>query len=208
MKINGVIIKKVALCVFLAVGSMHAKDKRVKSADAFDLMLARAPYSVVLFYDRSRDNMRDPETRNMITSLESMFRSLSKTPDYEEAELQFLRVDVSRRDMDTVSERFGVKSYPTVLLFLDRQPLVQRLSGTVYREQLQQLIEENLKEKMNEIKQGKQEQRKRALERARIRAYQWGGPFWYGGYYPYWHSGYYPYWWYGRGPYYGFHFGF
>ncbi len=197
----------IVLLLGIAMPMMHAKDRRVRSVGSFDSMLARAPYSVVLFYDKSRENMRDPDMKGVIKGLETMMRSLSKDPNYKEADLQFLRVDVARRNMDELATRYRVTMYPTALLFFGREAVGSRLTGKVYREQLEALINQNFGTKMKEIMKEKAAQRKRELERARIRAYQWSawGPYWYG---PYGYGGSYPYWRYGYGrPWGGAYFG-
>ncbi len=185
----------------MVIPSLGAKDRKVRSADSFDSMLARAPYSVVLFYDNSRENKRDPEMRGVIKGLESMFRSLSKDPEYKEADLQFLRVDVARRNLSELAQRYRVQTFPSAVLFLGREVTGSRLTGKVYRDQLQSLINRTFKAQMQSVLKEKEQQRKRQLERARIRAYSrayWGGPYgWgYGGYgYPYWgYGGYGGYW--------------
>ncbi len=202
-----------ALLCLAVVPSIDARYKRARSADSFYRLLARAPYSVVLFYNISRENRRDKGMRRSMKDLEIMFRSLSKNPDYKEAELQFLRVDVARRDLMSVANRYSIQRYPTAMLFVGRESIGQRLSGKVYREQLQALINHNLRKRMQEVIKEKQKQRQRTLERARIRAYQWAAwgpywssPYWYG---PYGYGGYRPYWRYGYGrPGFGISFGF
>lgn len=176
----------------LIIPSVTTKDKRVSSADAFESTLAKAPYSVVLFYDTSRENKKDPEMRSMIKGLESMMRSLSRNPEYRETELQFLRVDISRRHLDELAQRYGVKTFPTVLLFLGRELTGSRLTGTVYRDQVQTLISQTFKTQMDQVLKEKAQQRRRELERARIRAYNYASwsPYWGWGYSPYWDWGY------------------
>lgn len=185
----------------LIIPSVITKDKRVSSADAFESTLAKAPYSVVLFYDNSRENRKDPEMRGIIKGLESMMRSLSRDPEYREADLQFLRVDISRRHLDELAQRYGVKTFPTVMTFLGREATGSRLTSNVYRDPVRSLINQTLKTQMNQVLKEKAQQRKRELERARIRAYNYAswGPYWGWGY-PYW--GYGGYW--GRP---GFYFG-
>lgn len=194
------------VCLF-CISAMSAKDKKVRSVDSFYRLLARAPYSVALFYNRSKENMRDEEKRRSMKDLEIMFRALSKNPDYKESDLQFVRVDVARRDLNSLAAQYRITYYPTAMLFVGREPVAQPITGKLYREQLQDYIEQHLKQKMQVVIKEKQKQRQRELERARIRAYQWAawGPYWYG---PYGYYGYRPYWRYGYGwPRAGFYFG-
>jgi hypothetical protein len=175
----------------ITIPSASAKDRPVRSADSFDSMLARAPYSVVFFYDKSRETRKDPATRGAIKGLETMIRSLSKDPGYQEADLQFLRVDIARRNLSELAQRYRVQTFPTAILFLGREATGSRLVGKLYRDQLRALINRTFKTQMQSILKEKEEKRKRDLERARIRAYNaasWG-PYWG------WGSGYgYPYW--------------
>ncbi len=193
-------MKKVALLMLIGlvcIPSLNAKYKKARSVDSFYGLLARAPYAVALFYDKSKDNMRDEAIRRSIKDLEIMFRSLSKNPAYKEADLQFIRVDVARRDLSSLAEQYRIRYYPTAMTFVGRELVGQPIAGKLYREQLQSLINQNLGQKMQAVMKEKQKQRQRELQRARIRAYQWAawGPYWYGGYGGYY--GYRPYW--GRG---------
>jgi len=181
------------------IPGMSARDRRVRSVDSFDSMLAKAPYSVVLFYDNSREVRKTPEMRGVIKGLKSMMRSLSKDPNYKEANLQFLQVDVARRNLNELAQRYHVQTYPTAILFLGREATGSRLTGKVYRDQLRALINRTFKSQMQSILKEKAQQRKRELERARIRAYNraYWGPYWGWGYgwgYPYWGYGYGGYW--------------
>ena len=196
-------------CLF-CVASLSAKDRRARSADSFYTLLSKAPYSIAMFYDKSKDNMRNEEIREQIKAIETMFRSLSKDPNYKEANLQFVRVDVARRNLDSVAQQYAITKFPTFMTFLGREPIAgQRVQGYAYRTRIQSLIDRSLKREMQQTLKEKEAQRKRELERARIRAYQraswwpyYSGPYWYGGGYPYWRYGY-GY----RRPGFGFYFG-
>lgn len=172
----------------LMINAMCAKDKAVRSADSFDTVLARAPYSVVLFYDNSRENRRDPAMRGEIKGLETMFRELSRDPSYKEAELQFVRVDVARHGLAEVAQRYQLRTFPAAMLFLGGKATGAQLMGKIYRDELSTLIDRTFKSQMESVLKEKEQQRRRELERARIRAYNaaYWGPYWGWGYgYPY-----------------------
>lgn len=201
---------------------LSARNKlvRVSSRDSFYNTLARSLYSVVMFYDKSKDVMRDPELKRKTNDLEEMFASLSKNPDYVEAELMFMRVDVSRKDLAEIAYSLGVKDFPSFRLFLGGQMIKGvGIQGFTYRNNVQMLIDDHLADRMKQVMREKERKRERELEKAKISAYQnatwwgpWGpyaSPYWY---YPYWSGPYWngPYWgypYYAR-PYYGFYVGY
>ncbi len=189
----------ILLLIFCAFFSTYTKDKRARSADAFYRLLSSAPYSLVVFYDRSKSAMRNDVTKEDIKDLEVMLRSLSKNPLYKGADLQIVRVDIGRRDLGKVAQEYAIETLPTYMIFLGREPIGNKLTGFAYRSKVNALIDQNLKEKMNVRLKEKEKERKRELEAARIRAYNrayYWGPYWYGGYYPYWRGPYFrSYWW-------------
>jgi cysteinyl-tRNA synthetase len=180
---------------------LYAKDIRVRSIDKLSKKLAQAPYSLVLFYDKSRELMRNDEMKQKIGDMEAMFLSLSKDDYYKDANLQFIRAQVNKQDLQSAQQKYQLTELPAFAIFLGRQ-LKATLYGYVFRDAVEQFIEQNLKSKMEEIIKQADELRKKRLEEAKIRAYN--RPYYYG---PYWYGGYYPYWWYGYGrPYSGIYF--
>jgi hypothetical protein len=190
-------MKKLLVMMLLMgiVGICRAKDVRVTSSERLYRLLAQSPYSLVVFYDRSKDAMKDPATKQNILDLETMMQSLSKSPFYKDTDLQFIRVDISRQDVVDAVKNFSIQIVPTFMVFLGREPLTERLTGFAYRPQVMNFIDQNLKNEITQYMKKKEEQRKRELQMAQIRAYNqlylWG-PYWYTGYYPYWYG---PYWW-------------
>jgi hypothetical protein len=175
------------------------KDKKASSSKKLYQLLAQAPYSLVVFYDRGKEALKDATIKQNILDLETMLIMLSKSPFYEGADLQIIRVDTSQKDMADAIEEFAIDVVPTFMIFLGRQPKNERLTGFAYRPAVMAFIDQNLKEEMNRYMQKKEEQWQRELEIARIgaynRAYLWGpywNAYWYGGYFPYWYG---PYWW-------------
>ncbi len=190
--------KTLFLLISFAATSLCAKDIRVRSSEALRKKLSQSPYTVVLFYDKSRENMRDQKIKQKIIDMESMFRSLSKDDFYKDSKLQFIRAEVNRKGLQSVQRRYSLSRIPAFAIFLGRE-LKARLYGYVFRDTVENFIERNIKSKMEETIKQADVLRKKRLEEARIRALN--TPWWYG---PYWYGGYRPYWWYGYGrPYYG-----
>ncbi len=194
MKLARYIVAMSFMLVLFAFG--RERLVRASSDDSFRKTLARSPYAVVVFYDKSRENMRDPQIKNKISDLEDMFTSLSKNPDYVEAELVFIRVDVARSGLMSVAQSYGIRTFPAFRLFVGDQMIRGvGINAYAYRAQVQSLINTHLQSYMQNVMQEKQRKRERDLERAKIQAYEraaYWGPYWNGyGYYPYWAG---PYW--------------
>lgn len=179
---------------------LWAKDKKARSYNSFYELLAKSPYTVVLFYNSKND------TKENTKDLLLMFRSLSDDPEYKDADLLFMRADLSRDKLQSLSRTFDING-PAVQLFIGRQPITgARIDGLIDRTGITHLINRFLSQKISEYLKEKDEARKRALEDAKIRAYNrayYWEPYWYYGY-PY---GPYGYWGYGYGPRYGFYYG-
>lgn len=190
---------KLALGVMLSVCfAIAAKEKKATSSARLYRMLAQAPYSLVVFYDRSKEILKDKTTKQNILDLESMIHFLNKSPFYAGSDLQIIRVDVAQKGFDEAIKKFSIEVVPTFMIFLGQQSKSERLTGFAYRPAVMAFIDRNLKEEMNQYMKKKKEQQQRELEVARInaynRAYLWGpywNAYWYGGY-PYWYG---PYWW-------------
>ena len=197
------------MAVLLLANAVLAKDKRARSSEKLRSMLANAPYSLVLFFEKDRQSMKDKLRRQKISNMEKMFRSLSRDSYYKDAQLQFIRADVSRGDLKASIGRYNIKQLPSFVIFLGRE-LKSILSGFAFRDAVEDLIERNLKSKMSETIKQADELREKRLEESKIRAYNrslwypyWGGYGW--GVGPYWGG---PYWRYGYGrPYGGLYFG-
>lgn len=199
-------MKKVSFYIItlLFVSIAQAKDIRVRSSEALRKKLTQAPYSIVLFYNDSREARKDTALRSSIVNMESMFRSLSKEGYYRDAQLQFIRAQVNREGLHSVMRRYELQKIPAFAIFLGRQKQAVAY-GNLYRDDVEQFIELNLKNKMKEIIKQANELRKKRLEEAKIRAYNrpyiygpygygpWLYPYgWYGFGRPYWYGGY---WW-------------
>ncbi|HLE76562.1 MAG TPA: hypothetical protein VI521_02180 [Candidatus Babeliales bacterium] len=194
-------IQHVVIWAFLSLGTLYAKDIRVRSADALRKKLAQAPYSLVLFYDNSRElKKRDAAARESIDDMEILFRSLSNDAHYKDAQLQFVRAETNRNELQSAIKSYDLSQLPAWVIFLDRQKQAVAY-GNLFRDDVEQFIAMNLKNKMKETIKQADELRKKRLEEAKIQAYS--RPYWYG---PYWAGGgLYPYWWYGNGFPYGWY---
>lgn len=198
------IYTRLILVALIAVSfAIHTKDKKATSYGSFYDQLARSPYAIALFYDKSKENMRDPRIKEDIKELGLMFHSISEDPEYKDADLLFIQVDVSRADLSSLVRNLRINQLPAVQLFVGREAVNgATIQGSIAREQVHNLIDKYLRKKIDEYLKDKDAARARELERAKIRAYNnaYWGPYWYGGYgYPYW-GGYY-------GPGYGFYYG-
>ncbi len=195
----------------MSVG-LSAKEKAVRSFESLQKYLTKAPYSVVMFYNKNKANLKNPKVKQQIKDIETMFQAVSKDPIYKDADLQFLTADLNRDKLRMATSQYSLNILPKFMLFLGRQPLNTPLasglsSGYLYRTQLEALINSYLDKHMEKYLNEKAQARKVELEKAKIRAYNRAayGP-WYGSFYgPYG----YPYWWYGHPyglrPYWGFY---
>lgn len=191
---------KLLLAMFFCVSvGVQAKVRSVRSLDDFMKRVSRAEYSVALFVDKSKENMRNDEKKRLIKDLEIMFKSVSDDSQYKDADLQFLSVDVARKNAIQIAQNYAITAFPATIVLLGRQAVAGALrQGNIYRDQLQQLIDTHLSTQMSEVMKRKAEAQKRALERAKVRALTY--PNWgYGGYW-----GGYPYWGWGGGYYGGY----
>jgi hypothetical protein len=191
------------LMIALSMGFLCAKDIRVRSSEALRKKLTQAPYSIVLFYDDSRELKKDKNARDAIVNMEAMFKSLSKEDYYKDAQLQFIRAQVNREGLHPVLRRYELKKLPAFVIFLGREK--QSVAyGNLYRDDVEKFIAMNLENKMKDVIKQADELRKKRLEEAKIRAYNrpytygpygygpWLYPYgWYGYGRPYWYGGYY-----------------
>jgi len=196
-------IRWVGMAFMCVTVLLVARDKRARSDRSFSGDLAKSPYAIVMFYDKSKENMRSKPIKQSITDMEAVFESLSKDPEYSDADLLFLKVDVARDDLRSVASHYTVQLFPTFMIFIGDTPIKQaRISGFASRAQLQNLIDTSLQTRINSYLKEKDAARERALQRAQIRAYNRAYWYPYGG----WGWGYgYPYggWGYGGYGFYG-----
>ncbi len=194
------VLRIIAFCIFLTGGSLGAKEVKVTSTDKLYRLLAAAPYSLLMFYRRDKQAMRDPVTRQNITDTEIMLKSLSRSPFYKGTGIQIIMADVSQGGLTQAMEDYGITTLPTFITVVGREKVGEPLSGFAYRAAIMTFINTHLKNQMESYQQARAAEREREFEQARIDAYNrnyWlGSPYWdsywYGGYYPYWYG---PYFW-------------
>jgi len=183
-----------------ALFSLNARVQTVRSTAQLLQRLSAAPYSVAVFYRKDKSVARNPHERQQITDMQIMMRSISDDPLYKNADLQVLLVDVARSSLLAALPLFHIRTLPTTIVFIGRQPVTERLAGFVDRAQLTQTINQSLDKLMKERMKQKEYQLKQDVEKAKIRsfdqAYMWGSywaPYWNWGYAPFWGSGWRPY---------------
>ena len=211
IKITLLIYLSIAFGMYFAPSAfVIGKEMRAKSNRALDMLLAKSRYAVVMIYRSDKETKRDKELRSSIKEQEAVFRSLSNSREFVEAELSFVRVNVAKDELFEFAQEHGVTQLPTFMLFVGGVPVkkadgseVVKLEGFKARLELDAFINKHLEDGMDEMLEEKEEALKRKLQQARIRHYE--RPY-YPYFYPYWH---YPYWGgYGYYPYRRFGFGF
>ncbi len=183
--------------LFLLVScSAWPKVKKARSDKKLNIMLSKSPFSAVMLYPEIKELRRDKSWRSQLRDTQIMFRSVSDDDFYKAADLNFIQAKVDS-DFALAAQKYNVKDVPKFLLFQGREPMYGTLAGFIYRDQLENFINRNLKTELDQRLKEKQKERKRQLEQAKInaynRAYRWG-PYWGS----YWGYGYWPYW---QGPY-------
>jgi|GEM_PF-2076488 len=200
--------------IITAVGtrsSIIAKYTSTKSERSFTKQAGKYRFTVALFYKEDRETRRDRELRHKIRRFKEILKSVSTRDAYEDADMQFIAVNVASRRAQDLAIDFQIGDQPAIILFEDGAPYkknnnIIRQNGFLTREQLVTLIDNTWGDKIEQaIKQKVQRERQRRRERR----YYSGGPSvsfgigFGGGYgYPYW--GGYPYYGWGYRPYWGY----
>ncbi len=187
------------LCCMTFFSAIYSREKNASSLDNLRSLLSQSPYSIVLFYNNSREAKKEEYDTQRMRDTMLMYRSVSNDDYYKDAKLQFIKADIAKKGLNQALYRYQLQTIPSFVVFLGRQ-LKGTLSGYAYREDLESFIDRNLKVKMEELVKQADELRKKRLDEARIRAYT-QPYYWWGPWSPYWFSPYWygPYW----GPYYG-----
>ena len=180
---------------------VFARHETAGSERTFDRLIVRNDLVVAMFYESSSELRKDRAERKRIQRFERMFKNLSNRSRYKETKVAFLRVNVAKKGMADVAQEYGIEEVPAFVLF-DGGELIEvaagkptKLVGYVSRHQLQEFIEQNLKDEIDEVLKEKEERRRRRREEAVERSYYYGY-----GYSPYYSPYYYGY---GFSPYYG-----
>jgi hypothetical protein len=199
--------KKVEIIVFILMilgimSPLRARVQFVVSASSFERAIGKTPYAVVLFYNHDRA-MRKADSDLYVhnTQLEAIFKGASDRSIYQQAEIQFLMINVAKSRLTTIAADYGFNKFPVCVLFKNGMPMVtpqrQRavIEGFFHAEQLHSLINSCWGKDIEMALKDKREERR---EIARERAYYapslsfgWGYPSYYGGWgYPYGGYGY------------------
>lgn len=207
--VQSVLISVFIILTVTVLHSLFAKYKRISSQRTFDSTIVKNDLNVVMLYEKSKEIRKDKKIRKKVERQERTFKELSKKIRYKDAELAFVSVNVSKRDLDVLAKDLGVTTFPTFVLYNDGKSVknavgqVAQLTGFATRRQLQDFIEDNFSSEIDEIVAEKAEIRKRRREEARY-YYPYYSPYYGSWWSPY--SYYYPYY-YGY-PYFGVGFGF
>ena len=175
---------KVGLLLFC--GITHASVIRISSLNELQSRLSRVPYAVVLLIDKNKK-----DNKNELRNFESMFRSVSTSPTYKYAGLQFMSVDVSRDKLRGALHHYAISKTPSVIAFSGRKQMKGWLEGYAYRDQLEKYIATYLGDTMRSVMQAKDAARQRELENAYMLKNYWNADYYNTSY---WQYGYYPYW--------------
>lgn len=195
---NGWAAASVLLLVFC---SSWARVKKARSYKKLNIILSKSPFSAVMLYPETKELRRDKSWRSQLRDTQIMFRSVSDDDFYKAADLNFIQAKANKGFAEA-PRKYNVQDVPKFLLFQGREPMYGTLAGFIYRDQLENFINRNLKTELDQRLKEKQKAQKRKLEQAKIdaynRAYQWGawGPYWAYGYWPYWQGPYFNYGWY------------
>ncbi|MFI5332943.1 MAG: thioredoxin family protein [Candidatus Babeliales bacterium] len=152
------IVVGLLLCIpTLSVGS--APHKAVRSASTFHSLLKQQPFSVVFFYDQDKQlvtcSKKHPQAacHIQVHTNKNAQRTINTTrhnKQYHKADLMFIKVNVAYRGLDAVANEYGIKKFPTFMLFKHGVPVhaknggIAVLSGSATPEQLHAFIERHL----------------------------------------------------------------
>lgn len=172
----------------------NADYKNVRSVDYFNRQLTRAKYPLVVaaFFDRDKKQMSKEDVKQA-KEFRSMVRSVAKKDRYDDADVLFLTVNISKGDTARLLERYGITAVPTTMLFFKGAPYKDvRKVGYLTPYSLEDFVEDNFGDVINDILHAKAEERaRRAYYRSLYAPYWgywgWGAPYYYG--YPYYYGG-------------------
>lgn len=188
----------------LALGntpSIVTKTIEAKSITRLHELLAKYDNAVLLLYKDDKQLRKNPKLQYKIYDLPIMFRATSLNSRYKEANVNFIRMNMTRIVCDLPPE-WNVTCFPTFLLF-EKGEIVKDfcspalLQGFVSRKKLDEFINQHLAHAIQKSIKEKSQARQWRLDEAIVKSYERPACYYFtypGAYYPYWH-GYY----YGRG---------
>lgn len=205
--------KKAEIVVFVLmllglISPIEGRVNALSSALSFERIVGKSPYVVAMFYDQDRAIRK---TNNQLfvqnTRLQDLFKAVSERGAYQEANIQFLSINVSKGRLMALAQDYGFTNFPLFVLFKngmtvdDARGRKAILNGFVTGEKLHEFIGGYWDKDIEKTIKNKQEirrevERERALYRP-VLGIGWGYPF--GGWgYPYggWYGRRYGYgWW-------------
>jgi|SRR5581483_7761514 len=154
--------------------------------------LKQSPFVVALFITLDK---KDPN-KNRMFQQKSDFAYVGSKRFYQDGNVQFLIIDVSRSDLNNVARVFHVTQLPTIILFKYDLPLINkeekliRLKGFSDAHAIDSFIDDNLGDYIDEyieqMAQIRQEERERLEEMQQYNNsgvyFGVGFPGWWGGY--------------------------
>jgi hypothetical protein len=177
--VHRVLAAVAALLLLCIIGTLYSKVNESSSPRLFDRYLGRAPYAVVMFYEKDREALRDnKKLSHTVQVLSDMFDGVSDRSRYKDAGLVFLKVNVSREKLLEVAQSYDVTKFPTFMLFNFGKPVSDAmLSGNIASKALESFIESYLKDHLDTIIENKE-----IIHERRLQDVRYNTPYWYWGY--------------------------
>ncbi len=177
-KVNKIVAIVGVVLAFGIIGTLYSRVDDVRSPRLFDHYLGRAPYSLVMFYEKNPKELQDDKSlRKSIRTLSETFDEVSDRSRYKQAGVEFVKVNVSREKLRNVAQSYGATKFPTCMLFNFGKPIPEAtLSGSISGKNLEAFIESHVKKNLDIIIDQKELIHERRLEGARSNA-----PYWYWG---------------------------
>ncbi len=206
----------------LASTSLYARrDARITSLHKFDRAASRYPFAAVVFYQDDRDVREYDRMQRVNNSVLNAVHRLSHDWNYKAGNVQFMRVNIVKDDLEDLARDYNITELPTVILLKNGEPVttdkqskrdegktkvmpvkpveqssnakpeIAKLTGLINLIDLQDFIDTYLGDDIQDLVDQKIEMRR---ERAALASYYWYSyPYWYN--YPYYGGWRNPYWW-------------
>jgi len=94
-------------------GSIQAYTRAIRSLEQFDKVIAESPMSVVVFFRKSQG------PKGLVKEV----GFVSRDKRYKEANLKFWLIDLDRKNLSILEERYRITQLPMAQLFLRTQPM-------------------------------------------------------------------------------------
>ena len=213
-KIMNKFIKFALLSILLSPFLMEARYKTISTESDFFTQINRYEFSIVCFLQsKYDDDLFDRDERKAlkreVSLLHKTIKAASETRPFRKIlkkEVGFIVVDISKRSMQSIVEKYKIGRVPQFLLFEQGEVLdatvdnFQSLFGFVTKADILELVDDYFGDEIDEIVSQKEEDAENQREEniARYNAYSRS---YYNPYYSWGPYGYYGYARYGYGPY-------